>query len=161
MKSTLIFVALIAPLSCLAQELHGIVTKVIDGNTIVFSSSSYEDQTVLLRGIDSPDAGQHYAEQAKKFLERLMLNKKVTIVIHGKDRNGNRIGEIKINGNIDPRRELVKEGLAWISERDPNPELEAIKEEARSLGKGLWGEADPTPPWIYRRQQSMLQLKTS
>jgi len=51
--------------------------------------------------------------------------------------------------------------LAWTAERDPIQELETIKEKAREKGKGLWKEQDPTPPWIYRRQQSLTQPKSS
>jgi len=47
------------------------------------------------------------------------------------------------------------------AERNPIDELESIKEKAKEKGKGLWKEQDPTPPWIYRRQQSMMQPKSS
>jgi len=56
---------------------------------------------------------------------------------------------------------LLETGLAWTAERDPIQELEAIKEKARAKGKGLWKDQDPTPPWIYRRQQTLTQLKSS
>ncbi|MEJ0056917.1 MAG: thermonuclease family protein [Bacteroidota bacterium] len=115
----------------------------------------------MLQGVDSPDPGQNYAEQAKRFLGTLLLNKSVTITIHGKDRYGNRLGEIQIDGNTDPRHELIKEGLAWTSEKEPIAELESLKEQARAEGKGLWKDENPTPPWIYRRQQTLTQQKSS
>ena len=158
-----IVIVLVFSASLLARaesDIHGVVTKVIDGNTIEVASGD-EKYKVLLHGIDSPDPGQHYAEQAKKMLEKLLLQKHVTIVMHGKDRLGNRIGEIKIDGAPDPRKELVAEGLAWTSEKEPIQELESLKEQARINGKGLWGEENPTPPWIYRRQQTMMMEKSS
>ena len=123
--------------------------------------TSDETYKVLLHGIDSPDPGQHYADQAKRMLEKLLLKKEVTIVMHGKDRLGNRLGEIKIEGAPDPRKEMVTQGLAWTSEKEPVKELESLKELARAQGKGLWGEENPTPPWTFRRQQTMLEEKTS
>ncbi len=141
-------------------DIHGIVSKVIDGNTIEVTSGN-ETYKVLLHGIDSPEPGQHYAEQAKKMLEHLLLKKDVTIVMYGKDRFGNRVGEIRIDGAADPRKKLVEEGLAWTSEREPIQELESLREQARVQGKGLWREENPTPPWIYRRQQSMMVEKSS
>ncbi len=141
-------------------DIKGIVTKVIDGNTIEVTAGN-DAYKILLHGIDSPDPGQLYAEQAKRMLEKLLLEKPVTIVMHGKDRLGNRIGEIKIDGTADPRKELVAEGLAWTSEKEPIQELESLKEEARIKGKGLWVEENPTPPWIYRRQQTMVIEKSS
>ena len=142
------------------DDIKGVVTKVIDGNTIEVRSSD-ETYKILLHGIDSPDPGQHYAEQAKTMLEKMLLKKHVMIVMHGKDRYGNRIGEIRLDDASDPRKELVAEGLAWISEKEPIQELELLQEQARVKGKGLWGEENPTPPWIFRRQQTMMSQKSS
>jgi endonuclease YncB( thermonuclease family) len=66
-----------------------------------------------------------------------------------------------VNGESDPRFELLKEGLAWTSERNPIEELEVLKEKARESSLGLWKEETPTPPWIFRRQQTMTQFKSS
>jgi micrococcal nuclease len=40
-------------------------------------------------------------------------------------------------------------------------QFELIRVKAQEKGKGLWKETDPTPPWTYRRQQTMTQFKTS
>lgn len=144
-----------------SEEIKGVVTNVIDGNTIEISTVDNETYKVLLHGIDSPEPGQNYAEQSKKLLEKLLLKKSVTISIHGKDRWGNRLGVIYLDGAPDPRHELVKAGLAWTAEKEPVAELESLKEEARGKNKGLWKEENPTPPWVYRRQQSMMQVKSS
>jgi micrococcal nuclease len=142
-----------------AEEIKGKVTSVIDGNTIEILTRDQETYKVLLHGIDSPEPGQHFAEQARNFLENLLLNKSVVIELRGKDRLGNRLGEIHVEGTPDPRHELLKAGLAWTTE--PVAELEELKERARTQGKGLWQDEHPTPPWLYRRQQSMLQAKSS
>lgn len=78
----------------------------------------------------------------------------------GKDRWGNQQATIIMNG-IDIRVELLKEGLAWTAERSPLPELESVKEQARQNTKGLWKQDNPIPPWVYRRQQTMMQVKGS
>lgn len=143
------------------DEIKGVVTNVIDGNTIEILSNDHETYKVLLHGVDSPEPGQNYSEQAKRLLSKLLLKKSVTILLHGKDRLGNRLGEIRIEGASDPRQELIKEGLAWTSEKTPIAELELMKEQARIEGKGLWKDENPTPPWIFRRQQTMLQAKSS
>jgi endonuclease YncB( thermonuclease family) len=163
MKFTLLFLAAICFVSTtLAQEvMHGKVRDVIDGNTLMIVTFENEEYKVLLHGIDSPDPGQEYAAQAKTLLEKLLLNKSVTITMKGKDRLGNRLGEIHVDGAVDARHELVKAGLAWTSEKSPNPELEQLKEEARRNNIGLWKDENPTPPWVYRRQQSMLEAKSS
>jgi len=143
------------------ETLHGTVTEVVDGNTILIRTHEGEEYKVYLHGIDSPEPGQEYAEQSKKLLERLLLKKKVSIAMNGKDRLGNRLGIIQVDGAPDPRHELVKAGLAWPAEKNTNTELESMKETAKASSLGLWQQENPTPPWVYRRQQTMLQSKSS
>jgi endonuclease YncB( thermonuclease family) len=68
---------------------------------------------------------------------------------------------VLIKGSVDPRVNLLKEGLAWTTERNPDPEFEAHRARAQEKGKGLWKERNPTPPWTYRREQSMMEAKSS
>jgi micrococcal nuclease len=143
------------------EEFRGKVSRVIDGNTIEISTTQGKTYKVLMFGIDSPEMGQEYAEQAKTLLEALLLHKSVLILIHGKDRTGNRLGVIQIEGGIDPRHELIKAGLAWTAEREPIAELEMLREQAQAEGRGLWKEENPTPPWKYRQLQSMTLSKSS
>jgi endonuclease YncB( thermonuclease family) len=141
--------------------INGKVTSVIDGNTFEMLADDNESYKIMLFAIDSPELGQEFGEKAKKFFEKMILNKNVTVSIQGKDRWGNRLGIALIEGTVDPRYDLLEAGLAWTAERDPIQELETIKEKEREKNKGLWKEQNPTPPWIYRRQQTLTQLKSS
>ncbi len=143
------------------DEITGKVVSVIDGNTVEVIAEDNETYKILLHGIDCPELEQEYGDKARKLLERLALKKNVQVKIQGKDRWGNRLGVLVIDGKEDPRYELLKEGLAWTSERNPIEELEQLKESAREKSKGLWKDENPTPPWIFRRQQTMTQPKSS
>ncbi len=57
------------------------VERVIDGDTIVVNGSS-----VRLLGINTPERGEKYYSEAKKFLEEKTLNKTLIIEKHGKDK---------------------------------------------------------------------------
>ena len=143
------------------EELTGKVITVIDGNTIEMVTADNEKYKILLHGIDSPELEQEYGDKAKRYLEKILLGKLVVVKIQGKDRYGIRLAVVVIDGREDPRFELLEEGLAWTSEKNPLSELETIKEKAREKGRGLWKAESPTPPWIYRRQQTMMQPKSS
>lgn len=143
-----------------AEVISGKVVAVLDGNTLEVFTSENETYKILLYGIDCPELGQEFGERAKMFLEKLILNKSVNAEIQGKDRWGNRLAVVLIDGK-DPREELLQEGLAWTAERNPIETFESIKEKAKQKGKGLWKDQEPTPPWIYRRQQTMTQFKSS
>src|SRR5687768_16727373 len=143
------------------NDVSGTVISVIDGNTLEVSNGEKEKHKLLLFGIDSPELGQEYGDQAKEFLKKLVLNKNVTVQFKGKDRMGNYLAVVMINGIVDPRVELLKEGLAWTEEKNPLTELEPYRTIAQQKGLGLWEQKNPVPPWTYRRQQSMRQPKTS
>lgn len=158
---SLVVVLLVSVIGWANGQTTGKVVAVIDGNTVEVIGEGNETYKILLNGIDCPELGQEFGAKAKKALEKLVLEKDVMIKIQGKDRLGNRLGIIIVEGKEDPRFELLKEGLAWTSEKNPIEELETIKENARLKNKGLWKEEKPTPPWIYRRQQTMMQPKSS
>jgi endonuclease YncB( thermonuclease family) len=143
------------------NEFQGKVVEVIDGNTLKVISTENETYKIVLLGIDCPELGQKYGDQAKKCLEKLALKKDVIVQLHGKDRWGNYIGVITTKENLDPRFQLLEEGLAWTSEKESQADLESTRTVAKEKGKGIWKEKSPTPPWEYRKQQSMTQPKQS
>jgi micrococcal nuclease len=145
-----------------ADIVSATVTAVWDGNTIEVLTENKERHTLVLAGIDSPELTQEYGDKAKSYLEKMLLEKSVTVDLQGKDRKGNYMAIVLLKkGDIDPRVELLKEGLAWTSEKNPLPELELHRTKAQEKGRGLWKDENPIPPWIYRRQQTMLQAKSS
>ena len=143
------------------DEMTAKVVNVLDGNTLEVLTPNNERVTVILADIDSPELTQDFGEEAKSYLEKLTLKKDVTVKLTGKDRKGNNLGIVLVKGKLDPRIELLQKGLAWTSEKNPNPDLEQHRTAAQNDGKGLWKNSNPTPPWIYRREQSMLSPKSS
>ena len=144
-----------------ALDLQGKVVAVLDGNTLQIVCQNDQTHVIQLIGIDSPELSQEYGEESKKYLEKIALGKKVTVSIEGKDRRGNPLAVVMINGKRDLRVDLLEEGLAWTSEKNPLPELEKCRTRAENKAMGLWKQDNPTPPWTYRRKQSMMEPKTS
>ena len=145
------------------DEVNAKVTAVLDGNTIQVSCFCEDNdiRKVSLVGIDGPELGQEFGEEARKFLEKMILQKDVKVQFQGKDRFGNYLAVVKINGKVDPRIELLKSGFAWTSEKNPSEALERYRLDAQQKKKGLWKQENPVPPWTYRRQQSTLRPKSS
>lgn len=161
MKHLLVIISFIfAAANAQGNEATGKVTNVIDGNTIEVQAAA-ETFTIVLADIDSPELTQEYGDKAKELLEKIILKKEVLVQFQGKDRKGNHLAVVLIKGKVDPRVELLREGLAWTSEKNPVPDLEVHRTSAKEKGKGLWKEENPTPPWTYRRQQTMLAPKSS
>lgn len=155
------FLLLVVATSVQARTIQGKVTRVIDGNTLEFLSADGDKYTILLSGIDCPELSQAFGNEARLCLEKLTLNKPAAVTIKGKDKAGNAVAEVLINGKNDPRVQLLKEGLAWTDESNSESALESYRVTSQSKKKGLWKDENPTPPWTHRRQQSMLEAKSS
>ncbi|MDL5050910.1 thermonuclease family protein [Oscillatoria amoena NRMC-F 0135] len=145
----------------LANEiLTGKVTSVIDGNTLEVITGDNESYRIVLHGIDCPEIDQEFGDAAKAHLENLILLKEIVIEMKGKDRWGNYVAIVFVN-DIDLRVDLLMRGLAWTVEKGAMPALKDLEGRARQRSLGLWEQEDPTPPWVYRRQQSMMVVKGS
>jgi endonuclease YncB( thermonuclease family) len=151
---------LVGSLTASATDITVRVVSVIDGNTIEVQTEENVKQRVIIAGIDCPELTQEFGNEARQFVESLILQKQILVKIIGKDRKGNYLGIVMV-GDIDLRTQLLKEGLAWTSEKEPGADLESIRSWAQQKGKGLWKSEKPTPPWVHRREQSMMQAKSS
>ncbi|MGC1242583.1 MAG: thermonuclease family protein [Chryseosolibacter sp.] len=140
--------------------MSGKIVGVADGNTVEVTTDANAHFRIALLGIDCPELGQDFGVEAKEFVEKRLLGKDVTIKIHGKDRSGDYVGIVLLNDGIDIRLDLLKHGLAWTTEKNPIAELEILRLQAVTTREGLWRSENPTPPWIYRRQQSMAAPKS-
>ena len=88
----------------------GFVERVIDGDTIEINGSSYR-----LLGINTPEKGEKYFEEAKLFLESQILNSTVKLfyIDQRKDKY-NRDLVYVVFGNANINIKLVEEGFANI-----------------------------------------------
>ncbi len=143
------------------EILRGKVVSVPDGNTLELLTEENETYKIELAGVDCPEPEQPFGLEAKRMLERSLKGKKVEVFIEGKNRRGIRQAVVVPKDGEDPRLKLLAEGLAWTSEKNPEPEFELIRVDAQAHGKGLWKDKEPTPPWIFRRQQTRLIPKSS
>lgn len=140
------------------ETISGKVIRVIDGNTIEILDSEKEVIKIMLSEVDCPEPGQEFSEEAKKLTEKLVLKKRVVVELKGKDRWGNKLGQVMLNNGKLLHHELLQSGLAWAKEEDDEA-LVNMQAAAKASKSGLWISEDPTPPWIYRRQQTMMAPK--
>jgi len=135
--------------------------RVIDGNTIEILTSDNETYSVSLKDIDCPEIEQQFGLEAKKLTEKILLKKKVTVIVRGKDRWGVRLVSIILGNGKDINAELLKKGFAWHNSRlSSNKSLKSLETNAKENKIGLWESDNPTPPWVFRRQQTMNVAKS-
>jgi endonuclease YncB( thermonuclease family) len=131
----------------------GVVVKIHDGDTISVVRRGHAEK-VRLAGIDCPELRQSFGSRAKNFTNRLASGQMVTVRVQGSDDYGRRIGVVILPDGRSLNRELVAAGLAWKAKESKNKELAKLEKEARRAKRGLWADADPTPPWEYRKAKS-------
>jgi endonuclease YncB( thermonuclease family) len=138
-----------------ADTLHGVVIVVIDGDTVLFKPdhippSSRAFLKVRLADIDAPEKEQPYGDAATRALAALVLKQPVELETLATDIYGRTVARIRA-GTLQVDAELIRQGLAWSSSRDPEAATRLLQGEAQRAHIGLWADADPTPPWVWRR----------
>jgi micrococcal nuclease len=121
------------------------VAQIIDGDTIKLESG----QKVRLIGINTPESGHPYYEEATEKLKTLIGNSKVTLKkdVENKDQYGRLLRYIYVNDTF-VNLEIVKAGLATAYEFEPNVkhsrEFEEAESQARTEQIGIWAPSSYT-----------------
>lgn len=118
---------------------EAIVTKVIDGDTVEISNG----EKIRLIGINAPEKGKYYFDESKKYLESLVLGKKVKIEVgeQKRDRYGRLLAYLFLEDN-NINIEMIRNGAAHIYKQNEikkykNTFLEAEKYAIKSE-IGIW-----------------------
>jgi endonuclease YncB( thermonuclease family) len=168
------------------REIKAIVVKVTDGDTYkvrhLASSQSrnyqgnLKDHTITVRiaAVDTPETakqgnpGQKYANEAKEFAERKLLNQETTVKLLSKDQYGRVVGLIKyrergmfswFQNDRDISEELLKQGFASVyrqggAQYDGSVERwNTLEKEAQKHKKGIWenGAEKADLPSTYKK----------
>ena len=133
------------------EPLQGVVTQVIDGDTLRFNLAGQPSIEVRLADIDAPEICQAWGAEAKRALSELALNKPATLRPNGRDRQGRSVGVLVVDGASVSQR-LVQEGHAWslVGRNGRGP---LVKEErmAQALGRGLHAGRGAVKPADFLR----------
>lgn len=160
--SAFFFLLVFSVPSCATPRMEeGKVTRVADGDTLTLVTREGTKLKVRLYGIDAPEIrhegvpGQPFGKEAKAALTELVLGRKVTLEIVDIDTHRRMVGIVRVSG-ADINREMVRSGLAWAYRRYLSApyasEYIAAEKEAREKRLGLWKQANPDPPWNFKRR---------
>jgi len=128
------------------------ILSIINGDTFLASKDGREIK-VRMKGIDAPKLKEDYGKEAKKYLSRLILNKKVDIKESNVDKYGRVVGEIFLN-NENINILMLKTGNARCmkSQKSEKNYMNAQK-LAQKEKKGLWGGKNPKSPREFRTEK--------
>jgi endonuclease YncB( thermonuclease family) len=150
---------LVAPTLAAAAELHGVVVRISDGDTITVLDGHKRQHRIRLAGIDAPEKHQPFAERAKQQLANLAFQKRTTLDCYKTDQYKRRVWRVRVEGK-DVALAQVQAGLAWhyksFEKEQTSSERAAYaraEDDARASRSGLWQSDRPVPPWVFRRKK--------
>ena len=133
---------------------RGVVSTVVDGDTIDARLDSGRGERVRVIGIDTPERGDCHFAEASARTRALALGRRV--VLRGdatqdtRDRYGRLLAYIDIGGSVDLGRALIRSGHASVYVyRRPFQRVAAYRvaeSAAKAAPAGRWRACTSTPP---------------
>jgi micrococcal nuclease len=153
-RIVLVFVFSFLVLVTNSYSWDGKVVAITDGDTVVCLNGNNEQTKIRLFGIDAPEKKQAFGTKSRQFIADLVFGKIVDVSVVGTDRYGRTIARIFYKGK-DAGLLSIQNGFAWHYKKyAPHETIYAEAQEwARENKLGLWVDADPVPPWEFRRSK--------
>jgi endonuclease YncB( thermonuclease family) len=151
-KTWILFCALLVSITASADTLTGRVIGISDGDTLTVLDSSNHQHKIRLAAIDAPEKSQAFGNKSKQALSDLCFNKQASIKVVDTDRYGRTVGEVTCAGT-NANDAMVRSGMAWVYRKYAKgyAGLYKLEDEAKAAKRGLWAEANPVPPWEWRK----------
>ena len=164
--SLAIFLTLLA-YGAQAATLEGRVVGVTDGDTITVLDANKRQHKIRFNGIDAPEKRQPFGTRSTQNLARYVARKDVHLDCPKVDRYGRKVCKVwvqpldcpRCGKTLDVGLAQITDGMAWWFRRyadeqtaEDRGRYESAEDEARLRKRGLWRDANPVPPWDWRRR---------
>jgi endonuclease YncB( thermonuclease family) len=136
------------------QRVTAEVVAVIDGDTVDVLIPPARRVRVRLHGVDTPETGEPFYQQARVFTRVLMFSR--TVEVAGKDADvyGRLVARITVDGN-DASEAIIAAGLGCTFRRYvSDPLLNAALSRARAARRGFWAAESRQPACAAREAQA-------
>ena len=141
--------------------IEGVVVSVDDGDTVRIRDNKNQLHKIRFSDIDAPETphgaerpGQPHGRDSRKSLQALLLKKPARAECFELDMYQRSVCHVYV-ANVNANLEQVRRGQAMANRTNPvrlPAEIYAAENEARSARRGVWQDAKPVPPWVWRKQ---------
>lgn len=138
--------------------LVGRVIGILDGDTLdvlIRDDTAPHPRALRIRlsEIDAPEKGQAFGQKAKESLSSICFNRRALVRVDDVDRYGRTVGRVWCDA-LDANAYQVEKGMAWFfTKYGSDLALVGAEIGARERRAGLWADARPVPPWVWRDAQ--------
>ena len=148
---TLVFLQVAAAATRQAQS--GVVTRVVDGDTLwVKASANAQPLKVRIQGIDAPEICQPGGLLARDALKLKVWGQRVNVISGTHDVYGRVLGTVHMQGQ-DIGRWMVVQGHAWVySYRFKKSLYSAEFSQAQGERRGVFSSAVIEEPRVFRKR---------
>ena len=159
------FVVLLGVAVCLgflnpaiAEAQEAVVTRVVDGDTIVVTINGHNEKIRLI-GVDTPETVhpnkpvQYFGKEASSFTKRMATGKTVRLeldqasaVTGHRDKYGRLLAYVYLPDGTLLNAEIIRQGYGHAYTRFPfnkMDEFRALERKAQEAGRGLWAADSP------------------
>ena len=149
----------------LPPQLSAKVIYVTDGDTVVVRDVNLEEHAVRIMSIDAPEKGrrgkpgQRFSDKSRRHLAGLVDDRQVRLAVRGRDDYGRVLARLWID-DTDIGLAQVCAGYAWVYEAfldelpdSDRPAYRNCQADAKANRRGLWRDARPIPPWVWRHSR--------
>jgi endonuclease YncB( thermonuclease family) len=153
MKKRLLFLIcfLSVAISAFGQRFPVTVVGITDGDTFTVINRDKLQLKVRIIGIDAPEKKQPFGSKARQTLSELIFKKQIEIDVQYQEKWGRYAAKVYTADGKDVGLLMLQAGMAWHNVNyDKTPAYAAAEKAARTARKGLWSEAHPVAPWVYR-----------
>lgn len=106
---------------------------------------------IRLHGVDSPEPGQAFSDEARQFTASLCFDRAVEVRPLTRDPGGRIVAIVYLEDRRELNYELLKAGMAWHAKKFSDDDMyDAAVRHARESRLGIWSDPKPIPPWEYR-----------
>lgn len=146
----------------ITHRLQGRAVHVMDGDTLRLRTDRGRDHTIRLASVDAPEVGreprrpgQPYSQAARRALEQLVDNRRLSADCYEQDAYGRDICDLRLPDGRSVNRELVRTGMVWANMEKRglflrDPIIRELEDKARAARQGLWRDRSPVAPWQWR-----------
>ena len=138
------------------ETFTGVVTAVDAGDLLSLNRNETSVQ-VRLYGVDCPETGQNYAEEARAAVVKAVLDTTVSVQILTEDSQGLPVALVFDGTGNCLSHVLAAEGLAWWDDRNAQKDalLRKVNAKAVSAPKGIFADTAALAPWDYRKSNEL------
>jgi len=130
------------------------VAGIIDGDTVDVVIQPARKVRVRLHGVDAPERGEPFSQQALVFTRVLMFSRDVTLTGKDVDVYGRLVARIVVDGK-DASEAIIAAGLGCTFHRyAADPALDAALSRARAGHLGFWATGAKQPACVAREAQT-------